>query len=108
MPGRSSISLLILDVTSIVLVALGFLVAISGLCLVKPGVVERATLGALDSYSVCTKLHLGWVSILTIVVAVIHGVAGLDLWLARLGVDGGWLWAVGALLASWFIYIYFV
>ncbi|MEZ0318883.1 MAG: hypothetical protein ABWK05_02680 [Pyrobaculum sp.] len=107
MQRRISISLFVLDLTAVLLALFGFLTALSGLCLVKPEVVERATLGALDSYSVCARLHLGWVAVVTITTAIIHGVAGLDLWLVRLGVNGRWLWPVGVFLASWFIYIYF-
>jgi len=103
--NRISISFFILGVTSIVLILLGLLTAVSGLCLVKPGVVEKATAGLLNSYAVCARLHLYW-SIAAILVAVVHGVAGLDMWLSRLGVDGWWLWPIGAGAAAWFIYMY--
>jgi len=102
--NRVSISFFILGVTSIVLILLGLLTAVSGLCLVKPGVVEKATAGLL-TYAACARLHLYW-SIAAIFVAVVHGVAGLDVWLSRLGLDGWWLWPIGAGAAAWFIYMY--
>jgi hypothetical protein len=106
MSARAGLSIFVLDVTAVLLILFGFLTAVSGLCLVKPEVVERATLGLFSSYAVCSRLHLGWTALVTIVVAVIHGVAGLDLWLLRLGRDWPWLWAAGAAAAVWFIYIY--
>jgi len=102
--NRVSISFFILGVTSIVLILLGLLTAVSGLCLVKPGVVEKATAGLL-TYAACARLHLYW-SIVAILVALVHGVAGLNVWLSRLGLDGWWLWPIGAGAAAWFIYMY--
>jgi len=95
MSARARLSFFVLDVSAVLLILLGFLAAVSGLCLVKPEVVEKATLGLFSSYAVCLRLHLGWIALITIVVAVIHGVAGLDVWLLRMGrdvavaVDGG-------------------
>jgi hypothetical protein len=106
MSARAGLSIFVLDVTAVLLILFGFLAAVSGLCLVKPEVVERAALGLFSSYAVCSRLHLGWTALITIVVAVIHGVAGLDVWLLRMGWDWPWLWAAGAAAAVWFIYIY--
>ncbi|MFN7106112.1 MAG: hypothetical protein ACK4M3_05970 [Pyrobaculum sp.] len=100
------ISIFIVDITSVVLTLLGFLTAVSGLCLVKPEAVERATLGVFSSYAVCSRLHLGWVAIATIVVTIIHGVAGFYLWLSRIGVEASWLWLLGLLFIIWILYIY--
>ncbi len=106
MSAKARLSFFVLDVSAVLLILLGFLAAVSGLCLVKPEVVERATLGLFSSYAVCSRLHLGWTALITIVVAVIHGVAGLDVWLLRMGRNWPWLWAAGAVVAVWFIYIY--
>jgi hypothetical protein len=106
MSARARLSFFVLDVSAVLLILLGFLAAVSGLCLVKPEVVEKATLGLFSSYAVCLRLHLGWIALITIVVAVIHGVAGLDVWLLRMGRDWPWLWTAGAVVAVWFIYIY--
>jgi len=106
MSARAGLSFFVLDVTAVLLVLFGFLAAVSGLCLVKPEVVEEATLGLFSSYAVCSRLHLGWTALVTIAVAVIHGVAGLDVWLLRMGRDWPWLWAAGSAVVLWFIYIY--
>ncbi|MFN3804304.1 MAG: hypothetical protein ACK4SY_04555 [Pyrobaculum sp.] len=101
-----AISVFILDVTSVVLTLLGILTAVSGLCLVKPEAVEKASLGVFSSYAVCSRLHLGWVAIATIITATIHGVAGFYLWLSRMGIEASWLWLVGLLFITWILYIY--
>ena len=106
MSARARLSFFVLDVSAVLLILLGFLAAVSGLCLVKPEVVEKATLGLFSSYAVCSRLHLGWTALVTIAVAVIHGVAGLDVWLLRMSRDWPWLWTAGAVVAVWFIYIY--
>lgn len=106
MPERLAISFFLLDVTALFLAIFGFLVAVSGLCLTKPETVEKATLGVFSSYSLCSKLHLDWPVLAVIVATVIHGAAGLDVWLARLGVDGWWLWPAAVAAAFWFIYVY--
>jgi len=106
MSARVGLSIFVLDVTAVLLILFGFLTAVSGLCLVKPEVVEGATLGFFSSYAVCSRLHLGWTTLATIVVAVVHGVAGLDVWLLRMGRDWPWLWVVVLVVAFWFIYVY--
>lgn len=106
MSGRAAISVFILDITAVLLLLFGLLVSISGLCLAKPEVVKKATLGLIDSYTVCAKLHLGWVSLATIIIAVVHSTAGLDIWLLKSGRDYWWLWALGGGVTIWFIYIY--
>ncbi|MCI4447314.1 MAG: hypothetical protein JHC20_05325 [Pyrobaculum sp.] len=90
--------------SAVLLILFGFLAAVSGLCLVKPEVVEGAMLGFFSSYSVCSRPHLGWTALVVIVVAVVHGVAGLDVWLLRMGRD--WLWVVVLVVVFWFIYVY--
>jgi hypothetical protein len=106
MSGRIAISFYVLDVTAVLLVVLGLLSALSGLCLVKPGLVERATLGLLSGYAACTRLHIDWPILAAVLTAVLHGVAGLDVWLLRMGRDFWWLWPLGLAVAAWFIYIY--
>jgi hypothetical protein len=106
MSARVGLSIFVLDVTAVLLILFGLLTAVSGLCLVKPEVVERATLGLFSSYAICSRLHLGWTVLVTIIVAVVHGVAGLDVWLLRMGRDWPWLWVMGVAVAFWFIYVY--
>ena len=106
MSARVGLSIFVLDVTAVLLILFGLLTAVSGLCLVKPEVMERATLGLFSSYAVCSRLHLGWTTLVAIVAAVVHGVAGLDVWLMRMGRDGPWLWVMGLVVAFWFIYVY--
>ncbi|ABP51102.1 MAG: hypothetical protein OWQ51_11965 [Pyrobaculum arsenaticum] len=106
MPERLAISFFLLDITALFLAIFGFLAAVSGLCLTKPEVVERATWGVFSSYSLCAKLHLDWPILAVIIAAVIHSAAGLDVWLARLGIDAWWLWAAAMAVAFWFIYVY--
>ncbi|MGC9050333.1 hypothetical protein [Pyrobaculum sp.] len=106
MSGRIAISFYVLDVTAVLLMVFGLLSALSGLCLVKPELVERATLGLLSGYAVCSRLHLDWPILATILTAVVHGVAGLDVWFLRMGRDFWWLWFLGLAVAAWLIYIY--
>ncbi|MEM0483075.1 MAG: hypothetical protein QW434_00010 [Pyrobaculum sp.] len=107
MYSRAAISVFVLDVSAVLLAVSGFLSAVSGLCLVKPELVERATLGLFGEYAVCSKLHLEWPMLAAILTAVIHGAAGLDVWLMRLGRDAWWVWAAALAMALWFIYLYF-
>ena len=103
---RVAISVFVLDASAVLLAVSGFLSAVSGLCLVKPELVERATLGLFGEYAVCSNLHLDWPMLITILTAVIHGAAGLDVWLMRIGKDAWWLWILAFGIALWFIYIY--
>lgn len=102
----AAISVFILDVTATLAALFGLLTAVSGLCLTKPEVVAEATMGVFSSYAICSKLHLGWVSITAIVLSVIHGAAGFYIWLLRTGRDWPWIWALGLVLSIWFIYVY--
>ncbi len=101
-----SINVFILGVTSVMLIVFGFLAAVSGLCLAKPEVVERATFG-IFTYGTCVKLHLGTAMAITVTTAVIHGVAGLYLWLLRMGRNWLWLWVAGLAFVAWFLYYFY-
>ncbi|MEM4742640.1 MAG: hypothetical protein QW792_01685 [Pyrobaculum sp.] len=108
MSWRQTYNIFVLDITSVLLILFGFLTTISGLCLTKPEVVERVTLGLFSSHVACSRIHLGWTTITTIVVAIIHGAAGFDLWLMKTGRDVPWVWLIALLLSIWFLYIYLV